>query len=207
MKESDKPQTVFVVDDDPLFCKLINALLLSEALMVESYDCGRTFLEEVNPDRRGCALIDLAMPQIHGVELQTQMQERGILMPIIFITATADVATTAAVMRQGALDLIEKPFDSVTLVQRVKEALAADTLLTTGRVVRRNHQKALSQLTPREREVMDLAVIGLANKQVAMKLAISERTVEIHRSRFMRKMQVESFADLVSRHSTFTQAA
>ncbi len=207
MKESDKPQTVFVVDDDPLFCKLINALLLSEALMVESYDCGRTFLEEVNPDRRGCALIDLAMPQIHGVELQTQMQERGILMPIIFITATADVATTAAVMRQGALDLIEKPFDSVTLVQRVKEALAADTLMTIGRVVRRNHQKALSQLTPREREVMDLAVIGLANKQVAMKLAISERTVEIHRSRFMRKMQVESFADLVSRHSTFTQAA
>lgn len=207
MKESDKPQTVFVVDDDPLFCKLINALLLSEALMVESYDCGRTFLEEVNPDRRGCALIDLAMPQIHGVELQTQMQNRGILMPVIFITATADVATTAAVMRQGALDLIEKPFDSVTLVQRVKEALAADTLLTTGRVVRRNHQKALSQLTPREREVMDLAVIGLANKQVAMKLAISERTVEIHRSRFMKKMQVESFADLVSRHSTFTQAA
>lgn len=207
MKESDKPQTVFVVDDDPLFCKLINALLLSEALMVESYDCGRTFLEEVNPDRRGCALIDLAMPQIHGVELQTQMQNRGILMPVIFITATADVATTAAVMRQGALDLIEKPFDSVTLVQRVKEALAADTLMTIGRVVRRNHQKALSQLTPREREVMDLAVIGLANKQVAMKLAISERTVEIHRSRFMRKMQVESFADLVSRHSTFTQAA
>ena len=105
------------------------------------------------------------------------------------------------------MDLIEKPFDNVSLVDRVTEAFARDRAQSTNRTIRQAYQRILSQLTPRERQVMDLSVSGLANKQVAMKLSISERTIEIHRSRVMKKMQVESFADLVSRHTTFIQAA
>ena len=207
MKDSDKPQTVFVIDDDPSFRKLLSTSLIAEGFLVDSYDSAQSFLDDFNSDHRGCALIDLAMPHMKGAELQTQMLARGILMPVIFLTATADVTTTATVMRQGAMDLIEKPSDTATLAGRLREAFENDTLLANSRKVRRSYEKALAELTPRERQVMDLAVVGLANKQVGMKLSISERTVEIHRSRVMKKMLVDSFADLVSRHTFFTHAA
>ena len=201
MQASGEPPVVFVIDDDPSYLRFIGQYLLAEDLPAKSYDCGRTFLEDCTAAHRGCALVDLAMPQIHGAELFVQMRSRGMELPVIFLTATADVATTAAVMRQGAVDLIEKPCDMPMLIRRIREALDLDSRQAAGRAVHRSQMRRLAQLTSRERQVMDLAVEGLANKQIAMRLSISERTVEVHRARFMKKMEVETFAHLVTRQA------
>ena len=207
MDKRAKGPVVSVIDDDRSYRSWIEATLQAEGFTVESYECGRGFLEDCPPDRRGCALIDLAMPAIHGAELLLEMRSRGFQMPIIFLTATADVGTTATVMRGGALDLIEKPCEAALLVERVREAFAVDCKTAADRDVIEKQSRRLAQLTARERQVMELAVGGLANKQIARNLTISERTVEVHRARVMQKMEVESFADLVARHVSFVSTA
>ena len=189
-----------MIDDDSAFRRLIVQTLVDHGHQVEEYGTATEFLERCRPEARGCALIDLDMPHIDGAALQARMIRLGMRLPVIFVTATADVPTTASVMRQGAIDLIQKPADIARLLARVEEALALDARQSQALAAQLAHRQLLAQLTPREREVMDLAIQGMANKQIAMSLGISERTVEIHRSRFMSKMQVNSLAELVSRH-------
>ena len=207
MKDVQAPPTVFVIDDDASYRRLITSSLEAEGFAVESFDSGQSFLDNCAAERRGCALIDLAMPEIHGAALLAEMRTRGYHMPAIILTGTADVPTAVSVLRQGAVDLFEKQCETPALAQRIREVIKLDAQQAVIRAVRQDQAQRLARLTARERQVMELAIEGQANKQIARILAISERTVEVHRSRVMRKMEVESLAVLVSRHVTNNSAA
>ena len=188
---------VFVVDDDPKMLRLVDTLLRAEGLCVETFvNCG-DFLAACTPDRRGCLLLDIQLPDVSGPQLQKQLGERGINLPVIFLTATADVPITVELMKQGAIDLLQKPFELDKLLASVRRGIELDAAAHVARVRRELIHRRLQRLTPREHEVMELVVAGRANKQIAYELKVSEKTVEIHRSRVMRKMEADSVADLV----------
>jgi FixJ family two-component response regulator len=188
---------VFVIDDDPKMLRMVADVLTAEGIRVETYACGTDFLEAYEHGRRGCLLLDLQMPGLSGTQLQRELTARKIDLPIIFLTATADVPTTVDLMKRGAVDLLQKPFEIPVLLASVRDGLARDAVAFAERVQREAVQLRLQRLTPREREVMELVVIGRANKQIAYELKLSEKTVEIHRSRVMKKMEAQSVADLV----------
>jgi two-component system response regulator FixJ len=188
--------TVYVVDDDPLTVSLLVHWLERAGLRAERYDSAEGFLEQYQGGP-GCLLLDVQMPGMSGLDLQRQLNERGVELPVIILTGTADVPTAVAAMKGGAVDLIEKPVTAEVLVARVKHALSRDAARRDRRAQRDTIEARAAQLSAREREVMDLVVAGLANKQVAVRLRLSEKTVEAHRSRVMRKMQADSVAELV----------
>ena len=188
---------VYVVDDDPHILRLLAHLLSEAGLAFQSYASGRQFLDAFNPTGPACLLLDLQMPGFSGVELQQELLSRQVQIPIIFITATADVPTAVQVMKQGASDVVEKPFVPQTLLTAIRRAIAADFEASIQRRQIQTIRQRYAQLTAREREVMQRVVVGNANKQIARQLEISEKTVELHRSRVMQKMQAESVAQLV----------
>jgi FixJ family two-component response regulator len=188
---------VFVVDDDPQMLRLVACVLSGEGFAVETYCNCVDFLDACQPSRRGCLLLDIQMPGVTGPQLQRQLSARGIDLPVIFLTATADVSTTVELMKQGAIDLLQKPFEVEKLVASVRRGIEIDATAHAAKVRRDAIQSRLQRLTPREHEVMKLVVTGRANKQIAYELKLSEKTVEIHRSRVMKKMEAESVAELV----------
>jgi len=192
---ADQP-TVYVVDDDPLTVSLLVHWIERAGLRAARYDSAEAFLAQYD-GAPGCLLLDVQMPGMSGLDLQRQMTERGTELPVVILTGTADVPTAVAAMKGGAVDLIEKPVTAEVLVARLKHALARGAALRDRRAQRDSINARAEQLSAREREVMDLVVAGLANKQIAMRLRLSEKTVEAHRSRVMRKMQAESVAELV----------
>jgi FixJ family two-component response regulator len=192
---ADQP-TVYVVDDDPLTVSLLVHWLERARLRAERYDSAEAFLAQYD-GAPGCLLLDVQMPGMSGLDLQRQLNDRGTELPVIILTGTADVPTAVAAMKGGAVDLIEKPVTAEVLVARVQHALTRDAALRDRRAQRDTISSRADQLSAREREVMDLVVAGLANKQIAVRLRLSEKTVEAHRSRVMRKMQAESVAELV----------
>lgn len=188
---------VYVVDDDPKILRLVAQILGSAGIGVRTYDSPIQFLRECEPSFRGCLLLDIQLPELDGVELQRKLRDRQVDLPIVFLTATADVPTTVQIMKAGALDVVIKPFDPDTLVRAVNNALLHDAVSAERR--ERNHEvhECLASLTDRERQVMDLVIQGLVNKQIAIELGLSERTVEVHRGRLMKKMRAGSVAELV----------
>jgi two-component system, LuxR family, response regulator FixJ len=188
---------VFVVDDDPKLLRLVAQVLGAEGFIVETYVRGSDFLDKYQADRRGCLLLDIQMPDLSGPEMQRELLARQIDLPIVFLTATADVPTTVTIMKRGAADVVQKPFDTDRLVAAVRNAIARDARVFQERQQREEVGRRLAQLTPREREVMDLVVAGCANKQIAQRLKLSEKTVEIHRGHMMKKMAAGSVAELV----------
>jgi two-component system response regulator FixJ len=186
---------VVVIDDDEAVLDSLRVLLEAEGFEVETFDRARGFLEQPKGAPPGCLVTDVRMPDMDGLELLQALSARGTLPPVIVITGHGEVPLAVRAMKLGARDFIEKPFEPHALLASIRDALtaAARPAARTDPEIRRR----LERLTPREREVLQQLVIGRSNKTIARELAISTRTVEIHRARVMEKMRVESLSQLV----------
>lgn len=194
---ADPSTTVFVVDDDDGMRRGLEFLLKSAGFHVEGFGSARDFLDYYEPAMRGCLLLDVRMPGMSGLELQEHLRSERINIPVILVTAYANVPMAVRAMQDGAFDFIEKPFDGSALLTRIRRAMAHDARVRVDEKQVRQIERRLESLTPREREVMELVVDGLLNKQIAGELGISMKTVENHRARVMDKMNAESLAELV----------
>ncbi len=193
----DKPSTVFVVDDDDAVRTSLRLLLKSVGLPVETYASAQEFLDAFDAERAGCLVLDIRMPGMSGLELQQKLNELHAIVPIVFITGHGDVPMAVEAMQHGAVDFIQKPFRDQDLIDRINQALEKDRENRDGLRERDVIRRRIGQLTPREREVLELVTKGKANKVIAGDLDVSQRTVEIHRARVMEKMGASSLAHLV----------
>jgi FixJ family two-component response regulator len=188
---------VFIVDDDDAVRSSLRLLLKSAGLPAVGYASAREFLDAWQPEQAGCLILDVRMPGMSGLELQGELNRRGAIIPVIFISGHGDIPMAVEAIQHGAFDFLTKPFGDQDLLDRVQRALATDAenrkLLTQREVLR----ERLESLTPREREVLGLVTQGKANKVMAGDLGVSQRTVEIHRARVMEKMGANSLAQLV----------
>ena len=188
---------VFVVDDDPSVRRSTERLLRSAGLKVQTFSSAREFLASHRPEGPACLVLDVRMPGLSGMELQRELTQSGIDIPIIFITAHGDIPMTVRAMKAGAVEFLTKPFSSRGLLDAVRAAIERDRTARMERSETEGLRKRYEQLTPREREVMPLIASGMLNKQVAGELATTERTIKFHRAHIMQKMKAESLADLV----------
>ncbi len=189
--------TVFLVDDEPGMLKALTRLLEAEGFTVRAFTSAKTFLESYHAEALGCVVLDVAMPELDGLELQQRLTQSGVLLPIVFLTGHGDIPISVRAIKAGALDFLTKPVKDVDLLRAVRAAL--QRAAEQRELIRETallHQR-YSGLTPREREVMAHVVAGELNKQVADALGIGEHTVKVHRSHIMEKMGVPSLADLV----------
>ncbi len=189
--------TVFVVDDDAAMRRSIEFLISSVGLRCATYATAQEFLEQASPDAPGCLLTDVRMPGMSGLDLLDEMRSREMLFPVIMITGHADVPMTVRAFKSGAVDFIEKPFNDQNLIDRVQSAIEQDAVRRTAMSQRATVRERLKLLTAREAQVMELVIAGRANKEAAAELSLSEKTIEVHRSRVMRKMQASNAADLI----------
>ena len=193
----DLPKIVYVVDDDDAVRDSLRLLLKSAGLACEVRGAAHDFLGSYDPAQPGCLVLDVRMPGMSGLEMQQELNLRGAIIPVIFITGHGDIPMAVEAMQHGAFDFLQKPFRDQELLDRVQRALVRDTenrvrLRHTDRI-----RDRLATLSPREREVLDLVTQGKANKMVAGDLGVSQRTVEIHRAHVMQKMEAGSLAELV----------
>ncbi|MGY4406783.1 MULTISPECIES: response regulator transcription factor [unclassified Bradyrhizobium] len=190
---------VHIVDDDASFRAALERRLKLAGYRVATYASARELLDQLPDDEgAGCILLDVRIPGMSGPELQGRLNELGSTLPIVFLTGHADTATTVQAIKAGAEDFLTKPIASEQLIEAINRALARHEL-ARGRRTRLDSLRALlAKLTPRERQVFDLIVCGRINKQIAHELGTTERTIKAHRHQVMEKMQVQSFAELVS---------
>ena len=189
--------TVFVVDDDAAVRQSFEWLVGSVGLKTETYASARAFLEGYDPARPGCLVLDVRMPGMSGLELQERLAAQGITLPVIVVSGYGDVPTAVRVMKQGAVDFIEKPFSDQAMLDRIQASIERDLKARKDAAERASARTNRDTLTRREAEVMDLVILGRSNKEIARDLAISPKTVEVHRANVMKKMQADSLADLV----------
>lgn len=193
----DPVPTVFVVDDEPSVRDSLRLLLKSVSLPTQLMASAADFLATYKPNHPGCLVLDVRMPEMSGLELQQELNLRGATIPVIFITGHGDVPMAVESMQHGAFDFLQKPFRDQDLIDRIQRALAKDAK-TRGELKERDRiRDRLDSLTPREREVLTLMTQGKPNKVMAYELGVSQRTVEIHRSRVMDKSGADSLAQLV----------
>jgi FixJ family two-component response regulator len=188
---------VFIVDDDASVRRSIQDLLSSVALRSEAFATPQAFLDSKRADCPGCLILDVRLPGMSGLEFQRGLAGAGVTIPIIFITGHGDVPTTVLAMKSGAVEFLTKPFRPQELLDGVQQALDRDRQLRAKRRERAEVVNNYETLTAREREVMQLVVSGLPNKQIAAKLGIGEHTVKIHRGRVMAKMKADSLPALI----------
>lgn len=198
---------VYLVDDEVVVREALAWLLRTRRLLSEGFGSGDAFAAFVAghagahwPAAPSCLLLDVRMPGLSGLALFEQLVERGLVdaLPVIFLTGHGDVPTAVAAVKRGAFDFVEKPFSDNALVDRIEQALAASERALARRAERRRVERALAELTEREREVMQLVVEGRPNKLIADALDISVRTVEVHRARVFDKMHVKSAVELAN---------
>ncbi len=190
-------QTVFIVDDDPAVCDSLSVLLELRGFHTRAFASAADFLTAWSPDWCGCMILDLRMPGMTGVELQSEMGARGIRLPVIIMTAHGTIASSRATFKAGAFDFLEKPADHDQLVATIRAALSQDADARETSASRQRLRALLEQLTAREREVMDMVVDGMHNREIAAVLGISARTVEVYKARIMSKLQVRRIPELV----------
>ncbi len=189
--------TVFVVDDDPAMRNSLQFLIESIGLRVRTFDTAERFLAAYDGGAPGCLVLDVRMPGMSGLDLQGELQRLGRFIPTIVITGHAEVTMAVRAVKNGALDFIEKPFSDQLLLDRIAQAIEVDGQEREHRARRAEVADRIARLTAREREVMSLVVQGKANKEIAAALALSPKTVEVHRAHVMEKMEVESLAELI----------
>lgn len=189
--------TVFIVDDDAAVRAAIQGLLKTEGLQSQAFATPEEFLNSNHLDNPGCLVLDVRLRGMSGLDFQRKLSEMELPIPIVFITAHGDIPMTVKAMKSGAVQFLTKPFRDQDLLDAVHEALERDRVRRQERREIAVFQQRYARLTAREREVMNLVVSGLLNKQIASELGTSEITVKTHRSQVMRKMQAGSLADLV----------
>ena len=188
---------VYLLDDEPEMVKALTRLLRAKKFEVRGFTSVRAFLDTYRPEGNACLVLDVAMPELDGLELQRRLTDQGILIPIIFLTGHGDIPTSVRAMKAGATDFLAKPVDAAALIQAVRSALKTaqaqrQTIMEAAELATR-----LATLTPREREVMEHVVAGKLNKQIAADLGTGEQNIKLHRVHIMKKMGVRSLAELV----------
>lgn len=188
---------IYVVDDDHAVRESLSLLLEQEDFHVETFDNAETFLSNCQPGPHCCAIVDIRMPFMDGMQLQAELARRGILLPVIFLTGHGDIPLSVRAIKHGAVDFLTKPVSGATLLESVRMALDESDRLNSVAAASQSAAERIASLTEREHEVMALAVEGLSNKEAARRLGISHRTVEIHRARIMHKTGADTLIDLV----------
>jgi len=188
--------TVYVVDDDVRMCEALRELFTSLGVASVTFGSVAEYVAYQKPDRPACLILDVELPDISGLDFQRQLGD-AYHPPIVFITGHGDIPSSVRAIKAGAVDFLAKPFSQPDLMAAVHAAIVRDRHARLERAERARLQQRYSSLTPRESQVLPLIVSGLLNKQAAAELGISEVTLQIHRSRIMRKMAADSFADLV----------
>jgi FixJ family two-component response regulator len=190
-------ETVFVVDDDASIRDSLSLLLSLRGYATSLFASAEDFLSALQPDWRGCVVVDIRMPGMSGLEMQSCLRERGPNLPVIVITAHGDVGAARQAFLADAVDFIEKPFDGQQLLGAIESALSGFRALDAAQAKTARNKPTLGQLSAREREVMSLMVKGLHNRRIAQELGISPRTVEVHKARVMEKLGAQNIVDLV----------
>jgi len=189
--------TIYIVDDDEGVRNSLRFLLKSVGHVCQTLASAQEFLETYQPKQPGCLILDVRMPGMSGLELQQQLNLRGAIIPVIFITGHGDVPMAVEAMQHGASDFLQKPFRDQDLLDRIQRALERDTRNRAALTEHERIRASFDSLTPREREVLGLMTRGKSNKVMAAELGVSQRTVEIHRARVMDKTGAASLAQLV----------
>ena len=192
-----QPPMVFIVDDDAAVRSSLRLLVKSVGLSAAVFTSAQEFLSSYDTRQPGCLVLDVRMPGMSGLELQQQLNLRGAVIPVIFITGHGDIPMAVEAMQHGAFDFLQKPFRDQELIDRIQRALEKDRENRAALGQRARIRERLDSLTPREREVLALVTSGKANKVMAADLGLSQRTVEIHRAHVMEKMAASSIAQLV----------
>jgi two-component system response regulator FixJ len=190
-------QIVYVVDDDQGIREGLSLLLETTGQLVKSYSNAVDFLDDYDNTMRGCLILDIRMPRMTGLDLQKKLNDCGASLPIIFITGHGDIPMAVEAMRQGALDFIRKPFREQDLLDRINQALLIDVGRSKQEHDRSITLRKLAMLSEREQQIFERVAKGEMNKVIAHELGISERTVEVHRSQVMKKLEVKTLAELV----------
>jgi FixJ family two-component response regulator len=193
----ETPATVFVIDDDEAIRQSLKLLFHSVRLPVTLYASAQEFLHSFKADQPGCLVVDVRMPGMSGLELQQELNLRGAMIPVIFITGHGDISMAVEAMQHGAFDFLPKPFRDQDLLDRIQRAIEKDAADRSEVGRDEKIRERLESLTPREREVLELVIAGKPNKIMAADLGVSQRTIEIHRARVMEKMSAGSLAQLV----------
>jgi len=189
--------TVFIVDDDREVRAALQLLMESVGLRVETFEAAQVYLDQFDPSRPGCIVLDVRMPGMSGLELQAKLVEKAMCPPIIVITGHGDVPMAVRAVQAGAVDFIEKPFNDQALLDSVHRAIENDAMQRGEASHIADIKDHVARLTPREREVLDLVVAGYRNKLIASELNVSQSTVEAHRAKVMEKMDAKSLSDLM----------
>ena len=188
---------LYIIDDDPSVLRSLCALVSSHGMEPHPFGSAEAFLENLEPDQPGCVLLDIKMPGMSGLQLQSKLADQGTNFPVIILTGHGDVPAAVQAMKNGAIDFIEKPLNVDSLLRSIAEATALLNNQPLQSIPKNEVLKRVARLTKREREVLDHLVLGKINKQIAVDMGISQRTVEIHRARLQKKMEANGLADLI----------
>jgi RNA polymerase sigma factor (sigma-70 family) len=192
----NNPPCVFIVDDDTAVRDVLGLVIETAGLAYQAFESAEHFLNAYKPCNRGCLLLDVNLPGLDGLELQSKLSQKNIQLPIIFLTGNGTIPMTVRAMKAGAAEFLTKPVPSKVLIERIQAVLQQEAQRNEQNELKQTFQKRLEKLTSRELEILPLVLAGHSNKEIARQLDISYRTVEIHRTRILQKSETTNFLEL-----------